>query len=417
MFGWEFPPHNSGGLGVACFGLSKALSNSGQEVIFVLPRRVNVSSEFAKIVFAEGIELPAYIKVQYVDSILHPYMSSEDYSNEVKAFQKTIKSVGPSIYGRDLFEEVERYGFAALGIAEKEEFDIIHAHDWLSFKAGVAAKKMSGKPLIVHVHATTFDICGGNNFDQRVYEIEKEGMEIADRVIAVSQYTKNLIVEKYGIDPDKIEVVHNGIDVHETETQEEDPRINAIKASGNKLVIFIGRLTVQKGPDYFIQAAKKVLEFYPKVNFVIAGSGDMEHQLIQEAAALGISDKVLFAGFLRGNELNRLYRMADLFVMPSVSEPFGLTALESAANGTPVLLSKQSGVSEVLTHALKADFWDTDEMTNKIMAVLNFDSLQMTLKDNGRTEAIKHNWDIAANKVVDVYKKILDRFFQKKALA
>lgn len=405
MFGWEFPPHNSGGLGVACFGLSKALSYQGHDVIFVLPRKVNVTSDFAKIVFAEGTDF----KVRYVDSVLRPYMGSDTYDKE-------IGKIGPSIYGRDLFEEVERYGFAALGIAEKEDFDVIHAHDWLSFKAGVAAKKVSGKPLIVHIHATTFDICGGNNIDQRVYEIEKEGMEAADKVVAVSNYTKNIIVEKYGIDPDKIEVIHNGIDASEADNSPGDDRINALKQSGNKIVIFIGRLTVQKGPDYFIKAAQEVVKYYPKVVFVIAGSGDMEHQLIQEAAYLGISDKILFAGFLRGEELNRLYKMADLFVMPSVSEPFGLTALESAINGTPVLVSRQSGVSEVLTHSLKADFWDVEEMTNKILAVLNYDSLKMTLEQNGKTEAKRYNWQKAADKCVQIYKDVLNKFFNKSVL-
>jgi glycogen synthase len=402
MFGWEFPPHNSGGLGVACFGLSKALASSGQEITFVLPRKVNVSSDFAKMIFAEGTD----IKIKHVDSILRPYLGSDEYDRE-------LKTVGATIYGRDLFEEVERYGFAALGIAENQDFDIIHAHDWLSFKAGVAAKKATGKPLIVHIHATTFDICGGSSFDQRVYDIEKEGMTHADKVIAVSNYTKNIIVDKYGIDPNKIEVIHNGIDSHEYDSHPTDESINSIKHSGNKVVIFIGRLTVQKGPDYFIRAAKQVLDFYPKVTFVIGGSGDMEHQLIQEAAELGISDKVLFAGFLRGEELNRLYKMADLFVMPSVSEPFGLTALESAANGTPVLVSKQSGVSEVLTHALKADFWDVEEMTNKILAVLHYDSLKTTLKENGKAESKNHNWKRAASKCVEIYKNVLNNFFPK----
>ncbi len=236
-------------------------------------------------------------------------------------------------------------------------------------------------------------------------------MEKADKVIAVSGFTKDIIIKKYGIDPSKIEVVYNGIDLENYLQAPDDATLKSLKDLGNKIVLFVGRLTMQKGPDYFLKAAKKVLNYNKKIIFVVAGSGDMEHQIIAEAAGLGISDKVLFAGFLRGEELNRIYKLADLFVMPSVSEPFGITALESIVNGTPVLVSKQSGVKEAVSHMLTVDFWDTDEMANKILAVLNYDSLSLSMKQNSFEQVKSVNWGASAQKCVDVYKKVLDQFF------
>jgi glycosyltransferase involved in cell wall biosynthesis len=297
------------------------------------------------------------------------------------------------------------------------DYEIIHAHDWMSFKAGIAAKQILDKPLIVHVHSTEIDRTGGNGQDDYIFEIEKQGMEQADLVITVSAHTKEIVEKYYGIDSKKVQVVHNGIDLDDysppPQIPEEDNELVGFKSQGFKIVLFVGRITIQKGPDYFIYAAKKVLEYYPKAIFVVTGSGDMEHRMINLAAELGISDRVLFTGFLRGAELQRIYSLADLFVMPSVSEPFGLTALESVVNGTPVLVSKQTGVSEVLTHVLTADFWDTDEMASKILAVLSYDSLSITLLENGQTQARSINWKSAAQKCVSIYKNILDRYFYK----
>src|SRR3989344_3160483 len=394
MFGWEFPPHNSGGLGTACFGLTRALAREDVEVLFVLPKRVAVTAEYARLLFADE----GTIRIQEVASSLTPYVTASRYSEE-------FGRIGDSLYGPTLFDEVRRYALRAREIAAREQFDIIHAHDWLSFLAGLAAKEVSGKPLVLHMHATEFDRTGGQGVNSDVYAIEQRAMQAADKIIAVSNYTKQKIVEQYGIHPEKVSVVHNGIDVEDYTHQIE--RLETLRANGNKVVLFTGRLTVQKGPEYFIRAAKRVLYFCPNTLFVIAGSGDMEYRLMQEAASLGISDRVLFVGFVRGAELDALYRTADLFVMPSVSEPFGITPLESVINCTPVLLSKQSGVAEVLTHALKADFWDTDELANKMVSVLEHDALQSTLSSYGSAEVHGLTWKRAAEKCVSIYHDLL----------
>lgn len=391
MFGWELPPFNSGGLGVACQGLSTSLAKN-HEVVFVLPRRVDISPNNFNVVFAND-----RLKFIAIDSPLTPYITSKEY----KALRHTA-----SIYGATLFEEVERYAIRAREIAQREDFDVIHAHDWLSFKAGMAAKEVTGKPLIVQVHSTEHDRCGGLNLNPYVYEIEKEGMKKADRIIAVSNFTKRIIADNYGIKPSKIEVIHNRINADEYKNDPNE-EIFKIKREGKKIVLFAGRFTLQKGPDYFLQVAKRVLSFEKNVLFVMAGSGDMEHRIINDAAVMGISDNVLFTGFLRGKELANVYKMADVYVMPSVSEPFGIAALESIANGTPVIISKQSGVSEVVQNAIKVDFWDIDEMTNKIVSILSYPSLHRTLKENCQREASLFSWDFAANECVDLYKKLV----------
>ncbi len=407
MFGWEFPPFNSGGLGVVCKYLIKALSNQGIKITFVLPKKLDCQSSFCKIIFAD---VPLKIKIKGINSLLLPYITSITYRD---LFQNNKEQ---SIYSPDLFGEVLRYGQEARKIALSEDFDIIHAHDWLSFPAGLESKKVSGKPLIVHVHATEFDRTGGNNVNQRVYEIEKQSFSEADKVIAVSNFTKNKVVQHYGVEPEKIEVVYNALE------QEDFPRpkekkgdLEGLKKAGKKIVLFVGRITIQKGPDYFLRAAKKVLEKNPNVLFVIAGAGDMEIQIIETAAWLGIADKVLFAGFLRGEALARAYQMADLYVLPSVSEPFGLTPLEALFNQTPVLISKQSGVSEVLSHCLKVDFWDIEEMANKILAVLEYPELYESLKENGSQEAKRFSWQDSAQKCIEIYDQLLSDYYQRKS--
>lgn len=405
MLGWEFPPHNSGGLGTACLGLTQALASQDVDLTFVLPRKIEVKDPKVKFLFADDERFK--VKLKFIDSPIRPYVTSSEYESE-NSLNKN------SIYGRNLLEEVERYSQEVGRIAKDEDFDIIHAHDWMAFKAGLLAKKMSGKPLIVHIHSTEIDRTGGlNNINQEIFAIEKEAMEQADQVIAVSKLTKKMIVDFYRIPSGKIEVVHNGINIDDYSGYfEETVFVHQLKEQGNKVVLFVGRLTIQKGVDYFLKAAKRVLEFYPKAIFVIVGSGDMERQIIREVAVLGISDKVFFVGFLRGKELIDMYRLADLFVMPSVSEPFGLTALESVVNGTPVLLSKQSGVSEVLRHSLTVDFWDTESMANKILAVLNYGSLQMTLKLNAGEQVKQVNWQATALKCISIYREVLDSYFK-----
>ena len=401
MFGWEFPPHNSGGLGVACFGLTKALAQNNVEVTFVLPKRVRVSADFMKMLFADV----SSVKFKTIDTLLSPYITSGAYDS----LRLKNKS---RLYGPGLFEEVARYALRAREIAKEETFDIIHAHDWLSYPAGIEAKAVSGKPLVVHMHATEFDRTGGASINQHVYEIEKEGMQEADSVVTVSEFTKKLVMEHYGIPAEKITAVHNGIDSgdYDHPTPPLPEAIAHLKEAGNQIVLFVGRITLQKGPDYFVRVAKRVLEFMPRTYFVIAGSGDMERQIIQQAAYLGIGDRVLFAGFLRDQELNALYRAADLFMLPSVSEPFGIAPLEALANKTPVLVSKQSGVSEVLSHILKTDFWDIDEMANKVVSVLRHASLRQTLRENGKRETYSLSWSNAAKKCITIYRRLVKPF-------
>jgi glycosyltransferase involved in cell wall biosynthesis len=393
MFGWEFPPFNSGGLGTACHGLTHALAKQNAAITFVLPRRMQIDTNSMRFVFADS----EYITIHEVDSLITPYINSEDYEDRYIR----LGMEKPSIYGKSLFEEVYRYSKKGREIAKKEKFDVIHSHDWLSFGAGIEAKKVSGKPLIAHIHATEFDRTGNNSVNSHVYNLEKHGMQMADKVIAVSNFTKEIIVKKYGIPAQKITVVHNAI----TPGRHHSPESHHMRTIFKKIVLFVGRLTLQKGPDIFLRAAQKVLEVDPTVAFIIAGAGDMERQVVRECAALGISDKVFFTGFLRGEELNRIYQAADLYVMPSISEPFGITVLEALNNGTPVLVSKQSGVSEVLTHVLKVDFWDVDEMTNKIMAVLNYKSLKHTLREHGTHEVGKLSWDKSAAQCLQLYRQ------------
>lgn len=386
MFGWEFPPHSSGGLGTACYGLTKSLSKLNIDITFVLPYDGGIEADFLDI-------LPARIRIREINSVLRPYLTSSTYASHIKG-----RKYRPSMYGESLFEEVYRYSELAKKIAEDEGFDIIHCHDWMTYRAGINAKAVKNRPLVVHVHSTEFDRTGGNGVNQTVYSIEKEGMEKADIVIAVSNFTKGKIVQHYGISPDKVIVVHNAVE------PKEDRHFEIRKF--DKVVLFLGRITLQKGPEYFVYAAKKVLEHDPDVKFIMAGSGDMEAFVIEKAAQLGISRNLLFSGFLQGDDVDRAYKMADLYVMPSVSEPFGITALEAISNGTPVLISKQSGVSEVVVNCLKADFWDIDDIANKILAVLNYRVLHNTLKEHGYIEIKKFNWDIPAKKCLDIYQRL-----------
>ncbi len=392
MFGWEFPPFSSGGLGTACYGLTKGLSKKGIEITFVLP----YSSELSEVDFLKLI--PAgKVKIRKISSALHPYMSSQEY-------KKSIGKASPKIYGSTLFDEVYRYTLAAEKIAEEEEFDIIHCHDWMTFGAGIKAKGKKNKPLVLHVHATEHDRTGGHQVNQYVYDLERNGMHNADRIIAVSNFTKNKIVSHYDIPPEKIKVVHNAVDFSQHYYDE-----NFEIKKTDRVVLFLGRITLQKGPDYFIYAAKKVLEHEKNVKFIIAGSGDMEPFIIEKAAELGIADKVLFAGFLNQEDVERAYKMADIYVMPSVSEPFGITTLEAMKNKTPAIVSRQSGVAEVIRHCLKVDFWDVDEISSKIIALLRYKPLHEALKENGYFEVKKFNWDSPAQKCIEVYNELISK--------
>jgi glycosyltransferase involved in cell wall biosynthesis len=293
-------------------------------------------------------------------------------------------------------------------IAQSEDFDVIHAHDWSSYLAGIAAKISSGRKLIVHVHATSYDQAGGDNVDPEIFAIEKEAFSYADSIVTVSHYTKNIIVRKHGADPNKIDVIHNGAEHHEAEPM--PPMLAKLKAQGRKIVIYHGRISIQKGVPQFIQAAKRVVAVEPEVLFVISGSGDMWREIVHLVGEHELSNNVLFAGALWEQDRDRLYQAADLCVMPSVSEPFGLVPLEALQNGTASVISKQSGVGEVLTHALKVDFWDIDEMANQIVAALRYPKLREQIVKEGKMQLLQLSWRRAAKKVISLYRKLRNWF-------
>lgn len=388
MLGWELPPHNSGGLGVACWGLSKALAEKGVKVTFVLPKKIDVGSDFMEIVFAN---------VKDVDhTALGVYKNYSHWKEEMELEVDT-----PHDFVRGAFDYAEKIQ----AIAKKHNADIVHAHDWLTYPAGVSARKTIGKPYVAHIHSTEYDRTGGNSPNPVVYKIESNGLRSADKVISVSDFTKNIVVDKYGVDHNKVHTVHNGAERFDSDQL--PPALEEMKKLGYKMVLFLGRITLQKGPDYFVHAAKIVSDFEDKVMFVVTGSGDMQEQMIGEAARLGISDKFIFTGFIRGQEKDRIFQSADVYVMPSVSEPFGITALESVVNGTPALISKQSGVSEVLHHVLKADFWDVEEMANKIVTLLRYDALKNDLSKESIKEVRNVNWHNSADKCINIYNHLI----------
>jgi len=422
MFGWEFPPHITGGLGTACYGLTKSLTKLGTEVVFVVPKLFGEEDDsFMKLVAAENIPVTFrdkkvkkfFEKLTYIEvsSSLKPYLSPEQYKEVLEEYNiKNIeteerifseKFIFSGKYGPNIYEEVARYALIAGILAQSTTFDVIHAHDWLTYPAGISAKKVSGKKLIVHVHATEFDR-SGENINPDVFSIEKKGMEEADLVITVSNYTRNIVINKYGIAAEKVFTVHNGV--------EPIANIEHFKVKKNlpyKIVTFLGRITFQKGPDYFVEAAYKVLQKSENVHFVMAGSGDMLNRIVKRVAELRIGDKFHFTGFLKGNEVYKMYAMSDVYVMPSVSEPFGIAPLEAMQTDVPVIISKQSGVAEVLHHAIKIDFWDIDAMADSIYALLHYEGIKLLFKKFGRHEVVNLRWDNAAFLVNTLYKKVL----------
>ncbi|MFH0804186.1 MAG: glycosyltransferase family 4 protein [Candidatus Zambryskibacteria bacterium] len=398
MFGWEFPPFNSGGLGVACEGLSKALASSGVGLTFVLPLKVPISASWCKFVFANESDLIDETEIKGLFAGYNSHSSS-----------KTGKYGLPEFVSGSLMQRVKAYALKAPGIARKNSHSVIHAHDWLTYPAGIAAKEASGKPLVVHVHATQFDQSAGDNVNREVYNIELEGYRRADMVVAVSGRTREKIIQKYGISPDKVKVVHNGVEFQKSNGGVPS-FVRKIKEAGGKIVLFAGRITLQKGPDYFVAMAKKILEHEPNTFFVVSGNGDMEDQMIRQVSGLGIVRNFIFCGFLRGEELATIYRDADIYVMPSVSEPFGLLPLECMISDTPVLISKESGVSEVVNCVLKSHFWDIDDMADKVVSVLRHHKLKNHLSVNGREEVKAIHWKKAAESLVSLYNSLDNAF-------
>jgi glycosyltransferase involved in cell wall biosynthesis len=422
MFGWEFPPHITGGLGTACFGLTKGLLKHGVEVQFVVPKAYgDESQEAVRLINASDVTVmmndPVFreywnqITYMEIGSNLIPYVGPEDFMHMVsenvntkvegtsRVFSEKFQFSGK--YGHDLMEEVSRYALVGASIAANSEFDIIHAHDWLTYSAGVAAKKISGKPLVVHMHATEFDR-SGENYNENVYEIERKGMAEADRVITVSNLTRNIVIDRYHIDPDKVITVHNAV-----EPPDKAELLDAEKHVREKIVTFLGRITFQKGPEYFIEAACKVLERDKNVRFVMAGTGDLMEKMIKRVAKLKISSHFHFTGFLKGENVDRMFAMSDVYVMPSVSEPFGISPLEAMRSNVPVVISKQSGVAEVLNHVMKVDFWDVDAMADAIYGLLHYKSINDMFITLGSEEVNNLKWESAARKVADVYESVL----------
>ena len=303
-------------------------------------------------------------------------------------------------YGYSLITEVSNYALIAAELAKNVDFDLIHAHDWLTFPSGVAAKQMSGKPLVVHVHATEFDR-SGEHVNQVVYDIERYGIQNADLIVTVSNLTRETVINKYGASPDKVFVVHNGV------LPKEEVEQLYTKKVKEKIVTFLGRITYQKGPEYFIEAAYKVLQKTQDVKFVMAGSGDMLYKMIKRAAELRIADKFHFTNFLKGNDVDHMFSISDVYVMPSVSEPFGISPLEAMRSNVPVIISKQSGVAEVLNHAIKVDFWDIDAIADSIYGLISYDGLSKMFRRLGKHEVENIKWDNAASKIRDLYSNLL----------
>jgi glycogen synthase len=456
MFGWEFPPHISGGLGTACLGITQSLLQENSDILFVVPKSFGDEPIDSKsIINASAVPLPitgtekkikinkpvvrtTQIKVQLPSRVestsvtstltslevpvsLDPYHISSavekseritqwNYqlsqgSEQLQVSQVTSDEesevIVPNVfnfsgtYGSSLKEEVSKYAEVARVIAADQSFDVIHAHDWMTFPAGIAAREVSGKPLVIHVHATEIDRSGISFGD--VYDIERKGMEAADRIVAVSQWTKEILIKHYGIADEKINVVHNGI------TPSRAPEIFSGPSVGSHVVTFVGRVTRQKGPRYFVEAARKVAERFPDAHFVVAGSGDLLPQIIDRVAELKLSKQFHFTGFLNSDWITRIWSISNVYVMPSVSEPFGITPLEAVQAGVPVIVSNQSGVSEVLPDALKVNFWDTDALAEAICGVLQYRSLSAMMKQRSERELQQLTWRDAAKKLNKIY--------------
>lgn len=390
MLGWELPPHHVGGMGVACYQMCKELSNSGVDIEFILPFTADFNIDFMKVTPAHDQSVEEFAIAGGV------YDASWFSSNKSAKF-----TVGQL----DLRRQHDRYAHNVGKLAQTKEFDIIHAHDWLTFKAGMIAKQATGKPLIVHVHSTQFDQSAGGHGNPEAREIEYQAFAMADQIFAVSQYTKEVIVREYGITENKIHVVHNSMEVNDDidESHNLHQYLEVMKRNGHKVVVNIGRMTIQKGLTHLIEAAQKVVALDSKVIFLIAGGGEQQEELIRLAAHYKISRNVIFESWVSGKTWRDSYRIGDIFIMPSVSEPFGLTALEAIGFGTPVIVSKQSGVSEVLQNCFKVDFWDTDQMADMILSIAEHDSLANTMWNNSYNEFKQQSWSKSANRMSELY--------------
>ena len=412
MFGWEFPPHILGGLGTASYGLTKGMAlQPDMQITFVIPKPYGDEDQsFLKIIGACNVPVVwkennwDYVN-QRIGNVMHPdeyfwlrngikYNFNRIYTNDLGCIDFSGR------YPDNLIEEISNYEAVASVLAHQLEFDIIHSHDWLTYPAGVFAKQISGKPLVIHVHATDFDRSRGQ-VNPTVYAIEKRGMDAADHIMTVSELTRRTVIEKYNQDPAKVTTVHNAVEpLSDAETFTKTPR-------KDKVVTFLGRITMQKGPEYFVEAAHLVLQKTKGVRFVMAGSGDMMNAMIDLAAKRGISDRFHFTGFLKGRQVHEMLAESDVYIMPSVSEPFGISPLEAMQVGTPSIISKQSGCAEILTHAIKTDYWDIDAMADAIYSIVKNPSMYKSLRELGREEVNNIKWYDAGLKVRGIYDSVI----------
>lgn len=400
MIGWEFPPFNTGGLGTACAGLTAGLSKLQVDQTFLLPKKLPTNAPYLKIIKpGQG-----YFKQIQINFKILPY--GPIIQNENTKTFSNYKSHHYSYY-TEMVNQALEYADIVRSFASQEPMDLIHGHDWMTYPAAISAKRVAKKPLVLHIHATEFDRTLNGNLNPEIHAIEEEGFRKADRIIAVSNYTKQIVVDKYHIDSDKIKVVHNGIDLTDSfRYQISQAQLDSF-AKGKKLISFVGRLTSQKGPDYFLQAAAKIAQADNKTIFVIAGDGDMYQQMLNQAGRYHLTGKLLFTGFLRDYQKQFLYQRSDLFIMPSVSEPFGLVALEAAAAKTPIIISKQSGVKEVMPEAITTNFWDVDDIVQKSLRVLKNSDYAQELGQKVFEQTQRVTWDKAAQKCLAIYQQMI----------
>ena len=397
MLGWELPPYHAGGMGIVCYQMCKQLSASGVDIEFVLPYTADFEIDFMKVT-------PAHH--QSVDEV--KFAGGVYDSKNFSKYKKITTDFGQL----DLRQQHDFYAHNVAKLVESTEFDIIHAHEWLTFKAAMIAKQKTGKPLIAHVHATQFDQSGGEYGNPEVREIEYAALMMADKVFSVSQHTKNVLVNEYGIPADKIHVVHNSMDVGQDidESSNLYRYLELMKRSGYKVIVNAGRKTLQKGLTHLVESARKVVDKNPKVLFLMVGGGEQEDELTELASEYGLSRNFIFEGWMNGTgkPWRDTFRIADVFIMPSVSEPFGVAALEAIGYGAPVIVSKQSGVGEVLRNCFKVDFWDTDKMADMMLSLVNSPSLAQTMWEQSYDEYKNLSWEDSANKMKYHYAHALE---------
>ena len=404
MLGWEFPPSFAGGVGVVCESLTRALAGRGSEIVYLMPQPPDAAGgPRVRLLPARRRRRAPGLRLIGLPSVLRSYAFDAGPARafSVPGEEREPRALARPLYGPDLLSEVERFAEASAERAREEglAFDVIHAHDWTTFRAGLALKRLSGRPLAVHVHITEFDKSGGSHADPRVFALEREGMLGADRVLAVSRRVAERCIATYGVDPQRVRVVYNAV--------EPDLRELTPVPLGDAVVLFLGRVTLQKGPNYFVEAARRVLEREPRVTFVLAGNGDMLPRMIERAAELGLGSHMLFPGFVNRDRAAALYASADVFVMPSVSEPFGIVPLEAMDRGVPVIVSRQSGVGELVRNVLKVDFWDVDGLAEKILAALRYPGLARELRERGKQEVGGISWSSVAERVESIYREML----------